>query len=197
MRRLDAQDIDVLEDGPPVVGLALSADCKCPTCDKRDDDLDFKGRHLARHLRAYLRESSKPQRVSRADEPVRSNLDVEAKSLGLGNVDREVLAFFIALASDAGLKRMTERFGEVTSRAPRRSSPWPFASPPQMTSFASAEEGLIRGELSRLTSLTPGDFAAVSRRLRALGSSPGAEAVISMLQAEIAVKRDAPRPVGF
>jgi hypothetical protein len=48
-----------------------------------------------------------------------------------------------------------------------------------------------------MTNLTPGDFAAVSRRLRALGSSPGAEAVISLLKAEIAVKRAAPRPVGF
>jgi hypothetical protein len=48
-----------------------------------------------------------------------------------------------------------------------------------------------------MMNLTPGDFAAVSRRLRALGSSPGADSVISMLKAEIAVKRDAPRPVGF
>ncbi len=118
IRRLDAQDIDVLEDVPPVVGLALTADCKCPACDKPDDDLDFKGRHLARHLRAYLRKSSKPQRIARADEPVRSNLAVVAKSLGLGDVEREVLTFFIALRSDAGLKRMTERFGDVTlSRA--------------------------------------------------------------------------------
>jgi hypothetical protein len=118
MRRLEAQDIDVLEDVPTVVGLALSADCKCPTCDKHDDDLDFKGRHLARHLRAYLRQSSKPQRIAHADEPVRSNLAVVAKSVGLGDIERQVLTFFIALHSDAGLKRMTERFGEVTlSRA--------------------------------------------------------------------------------
>ncbi len=118
MRRLEAQDIDVLEDVPSVVGLALSADCKCATCDKHDDDLDFKGRHLARHLRAYLRHNSKPQRIAHADEPVRSNLAVVAKSVGLGDVERQVLAFFIALHSDAGLKHMTERFGEVTlSRA--------------------------------------------------------------------------------
>jgi SpoVK/Ycf46/Vps4 family AAA+-type ATPase len=114
MRRLDAQDLDVLEDVSAVVGLALSVDCKCPTCDKPDDDLDFKGRHLARHLRAYLRQSSEPQRVARADEPVRANLAVIAKALGLGNVERDVLAFIIALHSDAGLKRMTERFGDVT-----------------------------------------------------------------------------------
>jgi hypothetical protein len=58
-------------------------------------------------------------------------------------------------------------------------------------------QGFIRRELSRMTNLTPGDLAGASRRLRALGSSPGAEAVISMLKAEIAVKRAAPRSAGF
>jgi hypothetical protein len=102
MRRLEAQDIDVLEDVPTVVGLALSADCKCPTCDKHDDDLDFKGRHLARHLRAHLRHSSKPQRIAHADEPVRSNLAVVAKSVGLGDVERQVLAFLHRAALGRG-----------------------------------------------------------------------------------------------
>jgi SpoVK/Ycf46/Vps4 family AAA+-type ATPase len=114
MRRLQRADIDVLEDVPAIVGLALQVDEDCDKSEGGGDDAQLSGKHLHRHLRAYLREWSKPRRITPADEPVRSNLRLVEKTLGLDSVEGALLAFLVALHSDAGLKRLTERFGEVT-----------------------------------------------------------------------------------
>ena len=56
------------------------------------------------------------------------------------------------------------------------------------------------GELSRLDrmdALTPGDFAAVARRLAALGQDVDAAILIDGLEEELAVKEPAPRSIGF
>jgi len=51
--------------------------------------------------------------------------------------------------------------------------------------------------LARLTSLTPGDFAAVARRHR-FHPLPSADALVSALEAEVAVKGPSAKPlIGF
>jgi len=52
-------------------------------------------------------------------------------------------------------------------------------------------------ELARLGNLTPGDFAAVLRRLRALRAPASAELLLAELQAEARVKEVAPSQIGF
>jgi SpoVK/Ycf46/Vps4 family AAA+-type ATPase len=54
-----------------------------------------------------------------------------------------------------------------------------------------------RAELARLTTLTPGDFAAVARRVRALGARPSAGELCVLLRREVEAKEAAPREVGF
>jgi len=63
--------------------------------------------------------------------------------------------------------------------------------------FSEADETLVRGELSSLTTLTPGDFAAVSRRQRALGGRTSAAELCELLRDECEAKRVAPRRAGF
>jgi len=53
------------------------------------------------------------------------------------------------------------------------------------------------GELGALATLTPGDFAAVARRLRALDEIPSARRLLDELRAELAVKKDPPARIGF
>lgn len=55
----------------------------------------------------------------------------------------------------------------------------------------------VRGGLAAMHSLTPGDFAAVARRVRALGQVPSPLELVDELRREIDVKREAPRSVGF
>jgi hypothetical protein len=52
-------------------------------------------------------------------------------------------------------------------------------------------------ELSRLTTLTPGDFAAVARRLGSMGRKLEPLALVAELRAEVEAKEPATRPVGF
>ena len=52
-------------------------------------------------------------------------------------------------------------------------------------------------ELTRLTALTPGDFAVVRRRADALGRLGDPEGLTAMLRAECDAKPDRPRPIGF
>jgi SpoVK/Ycf46/Vps4 family AAA+-type ATPase len=59
------------------------------------------------------------------------------------------------------------------------------------------ERAHLQKELARLHNLTPGDFAAIQRRLRFL-AVPTAEALVHLLRDECAMKTDAPRrAVGF
>lgn len=58
-------------------------------------------------------------------------------------------------------------------------------------------ERAISRELGRFATLTPGDFAAVQRRLRALGGTSTAERLCAELRAEVEVKDAAPRAIGF
>ena len=51
--------------------------------------------------------------------------------------------------------------------------------------------------LTRLTALTPGDFAVVRRRADALGRLEDPEALSAMLREECNAKPDRPRPIGF
>lgn len=60
-----------------------------------------------------------------------------------------------------------------------------------------ADEREVRAALGRLNSLAPGDFAAVSRRTRALGQRPSASELVDALADEVRVKRGATRPIGF
>lgn len=55
----------------------------------------------------------------------------------------------------------------------------------------------VARELSHLHTLTPGDFAAVRRRLRALDLKATPEALVAELRAEVQVKDAAPRAIGF
>jgi hypothetical protein len=55
----------------------------------------------------------------------------------------------------------------------------------------------VRADLARLATLTPGDFAAVARRVRALGDRMSAAELCTLLQREVEAKREAPRRAGF
>ena len=63
--------------------------------------------------------------------------------------------------------------------------------------MSEADETLVAARLSRLATLTPGDFAAVARRQRALGGQVPASQLCELLRAECEVKRLAPRSAGF
>jgi transitional endoplasmic reticulum ATPase len=55
----------------------------------------------------------------------------------------------------------------------------------------------VARELAANPHLTPGDFAAVSRRVRAVGEEPDATGLVRMLRDEVAVKRVGGRAIGF
>jgi SpoVK/Ycf46/Vps4 family AAA+-type ATPase len=61
---------------------------------------------------------------------------------------------------------------------------------------AAEADGAAR-DLGALATLTPGDFAAVARRLRALDEVPSARRLLDELRAELAVKKDPPARIGF
>jgi len=62
--------------------------------------------------------------------------------------------------------------------------------------FEAAGEAAVLAAMGALQSLTPGDFAAVARRVRAARGSRYFEDLIRMLRAEVSVKRPTPRAVG-
>lgn len=63
--------------------------------------------------------------------------------------------------------------------------------------LASAGDAAVATLLRPVCDLAPGDFAAVDRRVRALGTNPSAAELVTMLAGEVAVKRTAVRAVGF
>lgn len=64
--------------------------------------------------------------------------------------------------------------------------------------YRAAGEAAVEAALRGFTTLAPGDFAAVARRVRALRAEPDLAALARMLGCEVAVKREAPiRSVGF
>jgi hypothetical protein len=63
--------------------------------------------------------------------------------------------------------------------------------------MAYEEEAAVAAALSRLGSLAPGDFAAVARRVGWLGRPASAAELVAELEAEVRLKRAAPRAVGF
>jgi len=56
---------------------------------------------------------------------------------------------------------------------------------------------LTAERLNRLGTLTPGDFAAVARRLRLLGSNTAPEEYLGALEEDCAAKGGVVRPMGF
>jgi SpoVK/Ycf46/Vps4 family AAA+-type ATPase len=52
-------------------------------------------------------------------------------------------------------------------------------------------------DLRRLARLAPGDFAAVSRRIRAVRAEPSAATLVRILRDEVALKDAGSRPIGF
>jgi SpoVK/Ycf46/Vps4 family AAA+-type ATPase len=63
--------------------------------------------------------------------------------------------------------------------------------------WAAGNVGQVAAQLRTLTLVTPGDFAAVARRASALQEEPEAEVLALWLAEEVAVKRGAPRLIGF
>ncbi|MFL5302208.1 MAG: AAA family ATPase [Anaeromyxobacteraceae bacterium] len=63
--------------------------------------------------------------------------------------------------------------------------------------FEAAGEAAVLAAMRELPSLTPGDFAAVARRVRAVRGSRDLDQLARMLAAEVGVKRQVPRAVGF
>jgi SpoVK/Ycf46/Vps4 family AAA+-type ATPase len=55
----------------------------------------------------------------------------------------------------------------------------------------------VAGELGRIVTLTPGDFAVAARRLRALDEPATAARLLAELRAEVAVKQDGASAIGF
>jgi SpoVK/Ycf46/Vps4 family AAA+-type ATPase len=55
----------------------------------------------------------------------------------------------------------------------------------------------VRARTERLPPLAPGDFAAVARRIGALGGPVGTEDVLRFLESEASARTSAPRPAGF
>jgi SpoVK/Ycf46/Vps4 family AAA+-type ATPase len=55
----------------------------------------------------------------------------------------------------------------------------------------------VAAELARMVNLTPGDFAAVARRLRALQEIPSPRRLLDELRAEVRVKEGPGAPLGF
>ena len=65
-----------------------------------------------------------------------------------------------------------------------------------MTQFVGDDEKWVRKSLSQYSNLAPGDFAAVARRLTALGSKPEVGEVLRLLEGEVAVKKESASVVG-
>jgi SpoVK/Ycf46/Vps4 family AAA+-type ATPase len=65
------------------------------------------------------------------------------------------------------------------------------------TPLTETDRARVRAEVSRLTTLTPGDFAAVARRVRALSQRLPAAELLTLLRLEVAAKAVEPRRVGF
>lgn len=63
--------------------------------------------------------------------------------------------------------------------------------------LSAADEARLSREFSRLSTLAPGDFAAVARRLRALGESAQVDELLASLAEELAVKSGPRSAVGF
>lgn len=64
-------------------------------------------------------------------------------------------------------------------------------------SLDDATTGMARASFARLQNLTPGDFAAVARRRRALGGRPSVGELIAAVVAEARAKPGAARAIGF
>jgi len=62
---------------------------------------------------------------------------------------------------------------------------------------AADEELAVNQGLGAMDCLTPGDFAAVARRIKALGLAPEAAAVMAGLQEEVDARKEPDRRVGF
>lgn len=62
---------------------------------------------------------------------------------------------------------------------------------------ATALESQDSKRLERMDSLTPGDFAAVARRLEIIGTVPKADDLLTALEEECRVKGISTQPMGF
>jgi transitional endoplasmic reticulum ATPase len=63
--------------------------------------------------------------------------------------------------------------------------------------FEAAGDAAVLAAMRALPTLTPGDFAAVARRVRAVRGPSDFDPLVRMLGAEVSVKRPASRAVGF
>jgi hypothetical protein len=64
--------------------------------------------------------------------------------------------------------------------------------------LAAGADARVLAKVDRLEGLTPGDFAAASRQARLVGTEGDGEALVAMLEREIALRRRGPaRAIGF
>jgi SpoVK/Ycf46/Vps4 family AAA+-type ATPase len=62
---------------------------------------------------------------------------------------------------------------------------------------AAGQVGSVAAQVVRISNLTPGDFAAATRRLKSLREVPSAEQLLSELRTELRVKEATARRIGF
>ena len=113
LRRLDPSHVNILEDVEVLVTRAAETEVRCRTC-ATEDDVEFRGRHFARHLRAWLRTRRRVRSIPPPREPVGTNIGVVAATLGLTELDVRLLTFLLAVQRDGDMQRVASAFHDVT-----------------------------------------------------------------------------------
>jgi hypothetical protein len=145
--------------------------------------------------------------------PVAANLEVVARTLGLSEAETAVLLFVVTCARQ-DMQKLLDPIACHGSRGPAILIAAALAEPTDKVEAALDRKsrlvtsGLVElcdnGDLDdrvqadkRLENLTPGDFAAVRRRLTCPGRAPTAENLLAELQAEVRVKEATAGRIGF
>ena len=150
--------------------------------------------------------------------PVAANLEVVARTLGLSETETAVLLFVVTCARQ-DMQKLLDPIACHGSRGPAILIAAALAEPTDKVEAALDRKsrlvtsGLVelcdngdlddrvqadkRSALARIPNLTPGDFAAVRRRLTCPGRAPTAENLLAELQAEVRVKEATAGRIGF
>lgn len=112
LERLDSRGLDRMSGSSLMLELAESIERKDDLELLLDDDHEWLGRTLHSYLRAEGRGLRTP---SAPGEPVASNLALFAEVVSLDDAQRAVLQFLVTVHAVAGLRELTEIFGELNA----------------------------------------------------------------------------------
>jgi DNA invertase Pin-like site-specific DNA recombinase len=139
------------------------------------------------------RPPASPVLLQAAAERVRAGEQARAVARALGLSDRTLRRFLgcatAAKPPPASFPLRPGAGGRDVRRAPR--------ALPARAAHGGAKRADVAAELRRMAGLTPGDFAAVARRVDILGDACDAKVLVEEIAAELRAKETAPTQVGF